>query len=165
MSVRELGQKIVELVESFAEWGVEGIALFVRFDWLDLSILQAIVLVSVIVWYLFSRAEQDADYIQAVGSTMKHGDKEEQSLYADDIEYLRRVEKSGFQFYFYKGLKLIGLWALAWFIGYGLTEYNADRGVQWMIIVTILYCLRLNAFKSDVRETLKMNDLREYPKL
>ena len=91
MSVRELGQKIVELVESFAEWGVEGIALFVRFDWLDLSILQAIVLVSVIVWYLFSRAEQDADYIQAVVSTMKHGDKEEQSLYADDIEYLRRV--------------------------------------------------------------------------
>ena len=161
MSIRELGQKIVELFESFAEWAVEGIALFVRFDWLDLSILQAIVLVSVIVWYLSSRADKDADYIQAVVSTMKHGDKEEQSLYAEDIEYLRRVEKSGFQFYFYKGLKLIGLCALAWFIGYGLTENNADRGVQWMIIATILYCFRLFAFKSDVRGTLEKNDLNK----
>ena len=165
MSIRELGQKIVELVESLATWILEGIALFVRFDWLDLSILQAIVLVSVIVWYLTSRADKDADYIQNTVSIMKHGDKEEQSLYADDIEYLRRVEKSGFQYYFYKGLKLIGLCALAWFIGYGLTEYNADRGVQWMIIATILYCIRLSMFKSDVRETLKMNDLREYPKI
>ena len=161
MSIRELGQNLMSLLESLVEWAFEAIILFVRFEWLDLGILQAIVLVSVIVWYLSSRADQDADFIQNTVSTMKHSDKEEQSLYAEDIEYLRRVEKSGFQFYFYKGLKLIGLCALAWFIGYALTENNADRGVQWMIIATIFYVFRLIAFKSDVRGTLKKNDLNK----
>jgi hypothetical protein len=167
MTIREIGNSIFDLFVSVVTWMLEAIVLFVRFEWLDLGILQAIALLAVLVSYFTSRAKKDAEYVEDVVDVMVHGvigvgqyERNREDM-ADDIAYLRRVEKSGIQYYFYKGLVLISICLVAFVIGYGLTENNADRGVQWAVISAIAYLLRCYWFRHDVRESLKREGLSE----
>ena len=167
MTIREIGNSIFDLGVSVVTWMLEAIVLFVRFEWLDLGILQAIALLAVLVSYFTSRAKKDAEYVEDVVDVMVHGvkgvgeyEKNRENM-ADDIAYLRRVEKSGIQYYLYKGLALISICVVAFLIGYSLSNLNADRGVQWAVISAIAYLLRCYWFRHDVRKSLKMNDLSE----
>lgn len=167
LTVRELinylSENVIVAAEWLVEWAIQAIVLFLDFTWLDLGIFQAVALLAVIAWYIISRTLKDEAYVEDVLEIMRNASEEEKSLYAKDIEYLRRVEKSGIKFYFYKGLKLLGLCILAWFIGYALTENNADRGVQWVMITALYYWFRCNDFRDYVRRRLERFDyIREH---